>query len=147
MRREEQEAFVEVDEILKIMPVDLVSKIPMQFRQMISENKSKDYKADIKEPLEEENLKEETIVILGLIYRDFLATPEEKKELLEQDSLELQKIQEELEKQYDINNVFSKRKKQAQNEDASAGLIVYKEQGFIKRVFNFIKGLFNKNKF
>lgn len=147
MRKEEQEAFVEVDEILKIMPVDLVSKIPMQFRQMISENKAKDYKPDIKEPLEEENLKEETIVILGLIYRDFLATPEEKKELLEQDSLELQKVQEELEKQYDINNVFSKRKKQAKDEDASTGLIVYKEQGFIKRVFNFIKGLFNKNKF
>ena len=73
-----QEAFAEVDEILKIMPIDLLSKIPAQFRQIISENKADNYKVEIKEPLEEENLKKETVIILGLIYRDFLASPEER---------------------------------------------------------------------
>ena len=81
MERVYQEAFAEVDEILKIMPIDLLSKIPVQFRKIISENKAKNYKVDIQEPLNEEKLKEETVVILGLIYRDFLASPEEKEEL------------------------------------------------------------------
>ena len=38
-KREYEEAFAEVDEILKIMPIDLLSKIPAKFRQVISENK------------------------------------------------------------------------------------------------------------
>ena len=71
MEREYEEAFSEVDEVLKLMPIDLLSKIPVQFRKVISENKDTNYKVNIKEPLEEQNLKKETIVILGLIYRVF----------------------------------------------------------------------------
>ena len=149
MKREYEEAFVEVNEILKIMPIDLVSKIPVQFRQVISENKAKDYKIEIKEPLEEENLKEETVVILGLIYRDFLASPEEREELQAKDAEELRKIEEEMKQQYDMENIFAKRKsgKQPLNEDFSTDLIVYKEQGFLKKLFNIIRGIFKKNKF
>jgi len=106
VNRAYEEAFVEVDEILKMMPIDLLSKIPMKFRQVISENKAKDYKIEIKEPLEEEKLKEETVVLLGLIYRDFLASPEEKEELQLKDAEELKRIELEMQQQYDIENVF-----------------------------------------
>ena len=148
MDRAYEEAFAEVDEILKIMPIDLLSKIPVRFRQVISENKAKDYKVEIKEPLEEEKLKEETVIILGLIYRDFLASPEEKEELQAKDAEELRKIEEGLKQQYDMENVFEKRKTpQNQQEEFSTDLIVYKEQGFLKKFFNLIKGLFKKNKF
>jgi len=146
VNRAYEEAFVEVDEILKMMPIDLLSKIPMKFRQVISENKAKDYKIEIKEPLEEEKLKEETVVLLGLIYRDFLASPEEKEELQLKDAEELKRIELEMQQQYDIENVFKKRKKSL-GEDVSTDLIVYKEQGFLKKLFNLIKGIFNKNKF
>jgi len=146
VNRAYEEAFVEVDEILKMMPIDLLSKIPMKFRQVISENKAKDYKIEIKEPLEEEKLKEETVVLLGLIYRDFLASPEEKEELQLKDAEELKRIELEMQQQYDIENVFKKRKKTF-DEDVSTDLIVYKEQGFLKKLFNLIKGIFKKNKF
>lgn len=144
MERAYEEAFAEVDEILKIMPIDLLSKIPMQFREVISKNKATDYKIEIKEPLEEENLKEETVVILGLIYRDFLASPEEREELQTKDSEELKRLEDQLQQQYDVENIFKKRKKV---DDASTDLIVYKEQGFLKKIFNIIKGFFNRNKF
>ena len=147
MERAYEEAFAEVDEILKIMPIDLLSKIPVKFRQVIAENKAKDYKKEIHEPLEEENLKEETIVILGLIYRDFLASPEERKELQAKDAEALKMIEEEIRQQYDIENVFNKRKSGNQNQDYSTDLIVYEEQGFLKKLFNLIKGFFSKNKF
>ena len=146
MNRAYEEAFVEVDEILKLMPIDLISKIPMKFRQVISENKAKDYKVEIKEPLEEEKLKEETVVILGLIYRDFLASPEEREELQLKDAEELKRIELEMQQQYDIDNVFKKRKKSL-DENVSTDLIVYKEEGFLKKLFNLIKGIFKKNKF
>lgn len=146
MDRAYEEAFAEVDEILKMMPIDLLSKIPIKFRQVISQNKANDYNIIIKEPLEEKKLKKETVVILGLIYRDFLASPEEREELQLKDAEELKRIEQEMQQQYDVDNVFKKRKKSSE-EDSSTDLILYKEQGFLKKLFNLIKGIFNKNKF
>lgn len=148
MKREYQEAFTEVDEIFKIMPIDLLSKIPLQFRNVISENKAKDYKKEIKEPLEEQQFKEETVVILGLIYRDFLASPEEREQLQLRDAEELRKIEQEMQEKYDIENIFEKKKSQRQeNTTDSTELILYKETGFLQKFFNLIKGIFKKNKF
>lgn len=144
VNKEYSEAFAEIDEIFKIMPVDLLSKIPIEFRNTISKNKAKDYKIEIKEPLEEQKLKEETIVILGLIYRDFLSSPEEKEELKLKDSEELKKVEEELAKQYDINKVFEKRKKNNTTQNQTTEMVVYKEQGFLKKIFNLIKGIFKR---
>ena len=61
MDRAYEEAFAEIDEIFKIMPIDLLSKIPAQFRQMISENRARDYDVRIQEHIEEKNLKIEKI--------------------------------------------------------------------------------------
>lgn len=148
MNRAYEEAFAEVDEIFKIMPIDLLSKIPIQFRQIIAENKAEDYKIEIEEPLEEEKLKEETVVILGLIYRDFLASPEEREELQANDAEELIRIEEEMRRQYDIDNILQKRRssKISQNKASSTELTVYKGSGFLQRIFNLIKGIFDKNK-
>ena len=146
MERVYQEAFAEVDEILKIMPIELLSKIPIRFREVISENKAKDYKVEINEDFEEEKLKEETIVILGLIYRDFLASPDEREELQLKDAEELKRIEQDLQQQYDIGNVF-KNKKTANvysSENYSTELTIYKEAGFVKKLFNFIKKIFSK---
>ena len=149
MKREYEEAFAEVDEILQLMPIDLLIKIPLQFKKLISENKSQVYIPKIKDPIKEEDLKYETRVILGLIYRDFLADPEEREKLQAQDAEELRKIEEELQKQYDVDNIFRKRKdqKNTENEEDSTDMIVYKEQGFLQKIFNLIKGIFSKNKF
>ena len=51
MDKELEEAFSEVDAILKLTPAELTKKIPIQFLKTIEENKSKDYKVDIKEPM------------------------------------------------------------------------------------------------
>lgn len=149
MEKKYQEAFSEVDEILKIMPIDLLSKIPAQFRQIISENKAKDYKIEINEPLEEEKLKEETVVILGLIYRDFLASPEEREELQLKDAEALKRIEQEMQEQYDVENIFKKRKSNSNTstDEISTDLTVYKEPGFLKKLFNLVKRIFTKNKF
>ena len=129
MERVYEEAFYEVDEVLKLMPIDLRSKIPMQFRQAISENKAKNYKRDIHEPLKEQELKKETVIILGLIYRDFLASPEEKEKLQKQDLDEIQKVEQEVQEQYENQ------------------LIIYKERGIFNKILNFLKGIFKRNKF
>ena len=149
MERAYEEAFTEVEEVIKLMPIDLVSKIPVQFRQTISENKATNYKVIIKEPLEEQKLKKETITILGLIYRDFLASPEEREQLQMKDAEELRKIEQEMQEQYDIDNIFEKKKrtKRLENNQNSKDLTLYKEPNFLSKLFNIIKGIFKKNKF
>lgn len=146
MKREYEEAFAEVDEIFQLMPIDLLIKIPLEFKKIISENKAQDYKPKFKEPIEEQQLKYETKIILGLIYRDFLVSPEEREELQAKDAEELKKALEEMQQQYDIEKIFEKRKKVI-NEENSTDLIPYKEQGFLSKLFNLIKGIFKKNKF
>ncbi len=149
MRREYEEAFAEVDEILKLMPVEISSKIPTQFKQIISKNRAKDYRVQIREPLEldEKNFKTETIAILGLIYRDFLADPEEKEELQLKDIEELKRIEQEVKEQYDINEVFKKKKNKKENkveEEYETSMTIYKEPNFMKKFFNLIKGIFKR---
>ena len=148
MDRAYEEAFAEVDEIFKILPIDLLSKIPIKFRQIISENKAKDYKIEIKEDFQEEDLKKETVVILGLIYRDFLASPEEREELQKRDAEELKRIEEEMQQQYDMENIFQKRKgkKISEDEEIPTDLMLYKEPNFLGKIVNLFKRLFNKNK-
>lgn len=152
MERVYEEAFSEVDEVLKLMPIDLLSKIPTKFRQAISENKAENYIVKIQEPLEEQSLKKETVVILGLIYRDFLASPEEREQLQLRDAEELKRIEQEMKEQYDIENVFKKRKnnkksKNLEDEQFGTELTLYDEPGFLQKFFNLIKGIFKKNKF
>lgn len=147
MKREYEEAFAEIDEIFKIMPIDLLSKIPLKIKEVISENKAKDYNVKIREPINEQNLRPETIAILGLIYRDYISSPEEREQLQQTDQQELERIEQEMQEQYDIGNAFEKRKNKNQREETSTELMVYKEPGFIKRIFNLIKGIFKKGNF
>lgn len=149
MNREYEEAFAEVEEILKIMPIDLVSKIPLKVLRIISENRAEDYNVKIQEPVGGQNLKPETIAILGLLYRDYICTPEEREKLQTEDKEELEKIEREMQQQYDIGNVFDKRKNninQETNEQTQTELVLYKEPNFIQRIFNLIKGLFKRDK-
>ncbi len=147
MKREYEEAFAEVDEMLKIMPADLLRKIPTQFKEMISLKKAKDYNIKIQEPLEQQHLKQETIAILGLIYRDFLSSPEERERLQFEDNKKMVQIEQEMQQQYDITSVLKSRRNNKIEEEYSTDLTIYKEPGFIKKFFNLIKGLFKKNKF
>ena len=152
MKQEYKEAFAEVNEIIKLMPLELVNKIPNKFREMIMEEKDKNYIPDIKEPIEKCKLKNETIIILGLIYRDFLCSPEERKKLQEKDAKELQEIQKAIEdesrQKYNPDELFKNKKpniaEQIKNEE-STSMIVVPEEKWYQKIFNIIKRLFKNN--
>lgn len=155
MKQEYMEAFAEVNEIIKLMPTELVNKIPVKFREMIEEEKDKTYIPDIKEPVEKCKLKNETIIILGLIYRDFLCSPEERKKLQEKDAKELQQVQKNIEDQvrqrYNTKDLFKKRNRnnieQSQNIEEITSIAVVQEEKWYKKIFNIIKRFFKKNKY
>lgn len=142
MEQELSKAFTEVYEILKITPIELTSKIPTKFCKIIEENRDKDYKFQLEDTFDSKDLKEETIVVLGLIYRDFLADPEEKEELQLRDTESIKKVEEEMNTKYNIDNIFKKDKKST-DKTQEMEIVIYKER-FIKKLFNLIKGIFRK---
>ena len=152
MKQEYKEAFTEVNEIIKLMPIELVNKIPSKFREMIVEEKDKIYIPDIKEPLEKCKLKNETIIILGLIYRDFLCSAEERKKLQEKDAKELQEVQKNIEDEvrpkYNSDDLFKKRNQNNTEETRNLGennsMLVVQEQKWYQKIFNIIKGIFKR---
>lgn len=140
-----QEALTEVYEILKVTPIELTSKIPTKFRKMVEDNRARDYRFNLEEPFDERDLKQETVVILGLIYRDFFADPEEREELQLKDKEEIKRVEEEMNKQYDMNTIFQQRNaKNKKNEEEETDLILYKEQNFFKKLLSLIRGVFKR---
>lgn len=152
MKQEYKEAFTEVNEIIKIMPDELVNKIPSKFKEMLEDERDKEYNPNIQEPLEKCKLKNETIIILGLIYRDFLCSPDERKQLQEKDTRELQEveksIEEEIREKYNPDNIFKKKNQnnieESNNKEENTSMTVIKEEKWYQKIFNLIKGLFRK---
>ena len=99
MKEEYRRAFTEVYEIFRLMPNELIKKIPNKFYKMIEEERNIEYTPEIQEPLEKCKLMNETIIILGLIYRDFLCSADEKKRLQEKDAKEMQEVKKALEEE------------------------------------------------
>lgn len=152
MKQEYIEAFTEVNEIIKLMPIELVNKIPIKFREMIEEERDKNYNPNIQEPLEKCKLKNETIIILGLIYRDFLCSQEERKELQEKDAKDLQEMQKSIESEmrkiYNPDDIFKKKKNLKEEylkPNAEKSMVVIPEEKWYQKIFNIIKGLFKRN--
>lgn len=143
------EAFTEVNEIIKMMPDELVNKIPTKFLEMIEEERDTQYNPNIQEPLEKQKLRNETIIILGLIYRDFLCTPEQRKKLQEKDARDLQEakreLEEELRQKYNPDDIF-KNKKPINNEqeEQEKEMVVIQEERWYQKIFNLIKNLFKR---
>lgn len=151
MKKEYKEAFTEVYEIIKLMPSELSNKIPNEFIKMLEEEKDSTYFPKIKEPIENEILKDETIVILGLIYRDFLCSKEERKKLQEKDARELKEFEQELDKKmrekYKPDDLFRKDKTELKNDldfTNKDNVTVYKKEKWYKKILNIIRRIFNK---
>ena len=152
MKQEYREAFTEVYEIFGLMPNSLLKKIPKKFYEMIENERTKEYQPNIKEPLEQQKLKNETIILLGLIYRDFLCSAEEKKILQEKDAKELQRVQDEIEKElrekYNPDNLFKKKNISTEETVATTeetSMTVVQEQKWYQKIFNIIKSIFHRN--
>ena len=147
------EAFTEVNEIIKLMPEELVNRIPSKFREMIQEERDRNYVPDIKEPLENCKLKEETIIILGLMYRDFLCSPEERKKLQEKDAKELQEvkkaIEEEARQKYNPEDLFKNKKNEEKvtykEETEEKSMTIVQEEKWYQKIFNIIKNIYKRN--
>lgn len=145
-----RQAYSEVDNILDLLDEEDRNKVPEKLRQLFKIEKDKEYvkNIDVSKAIEEQNLKEETLVLIALLNLKYWCTDEEEKEKLKKIYNENENIyQNELLKKYDTDNLFKIKKdidgKDIQVDKEKNDIIKYKESKFLK-IVNRIKLIVNK---
>lgn len=111
MNKVNSEVYVDISIIIKMMPEEMRNKLSKRFIKFIENNKSTNYNSNINPeiPLKEQELRQETKEMLGIIYRDYLCSKEERTRLIREEEIELEHIEKEKRKQHDPNNIFKNR--------------------------------------
>ena len=147
-----KDIYSEVYQILNMLGNDYIDKLPTSLYNMLKEKRNIDYnpKYIIDTPLNEQNIKKESISVVALLHLNYWCEDEEEK-------LELKKIlkdnedkhQQELREKYNPDDIFEKNRKEKSIEfvrETEVALVEYKET-VIKRIINKIKKIFyNLNK-
>ena len=103
------QALSEVYSIINHLDKNLYKRIPNNFIKMIENNRDLKYDVNIDytKNINEQNLLQETRVILSLIYRDYLCTKEDREKIILKDKKELEQNEQILREKYKID--FEKR--------------------------------------
>ena len=144
-------AYTEVIEIIKYLPKEEYSMIPLDKINYFKENMDKEYKFKI-DPnieLEKQNISREANAILLKLFNDYFATARQKEilnSLLKQNQ---QKLEMQKHEKYNPNNLFNQPESQQnhthvlQENNSETSLIEIKKNFFI-RFINFIKSIFKR---
>jgi len=105
-------AYIEVLEILKYIPKSDYNKIPSEIIQFMKLNSDKNYKYEIInfKNFQEQKMLKETETILAIFYRDYWATEEQRRRILENERLYLYRLDKIKREKYDPSNLFKKNK-------------------------------------
>ncbi len=143
MNQSIREAYSEVDLILNLMDEKYLNEIPSKLREAFKREKSNEYVKEIipNRPLEEQNLKKETLSILAVLNYNYWCKDEKhKEELLKLYSENERKYQEELRKKYNPDNIFKKNIQKSKIENSVT--LIKKKESILKKVINKIKKFF-----
>lgn len=141
-------AYSEVCTILNMLEDEYKERVPKNVMDFFEEERDKEYNPiiDVNIPLEKQNLKRKTLVLLAILNLNYWCdSEEEKQEILDSfaKNEELKRLKEkELTENYNINNLFNKIENTENKTEVS--LIEYKEQNFIKKIISKIKSLFRR---
>lgn len=143
-------ALAETYDIIKHSNNDIQSKISPKFMSLLMSAKDNSYRVNIdyEKPLDEQ-IQHETKVILGIVYRDYLCTPEKRQELIRNETELLERIEKEKNEKYSVDNLFKNRQNQPniqQQETIQSNeqneIIEYKKEKWYKKIVRFFRNLF-----
>lgn len=147
MTIEYQRSLTELNSILNYMNVEYIKKIPTKFIDFIKKNMDKDYIPNIDKnvPINQQELKKDTKILLSLIYRNYWCDNETKKELFNQDLIDKKNFEQEMIERYNPDNIFKNKQHQEETVvETHTELIEYKEPKWYQKIFAKILRLFKR---
>lgn len=141
-----EKRLVEVDEVLNYLSEENLNKIPEDIRNLIKENKDKNYtwKFDTTKDLKDQNLSKDTIIILSYLNMEYLLNDEQKKLMEKIYEFNEKKQETERKEKYKTEEIFKNNEvinqKINKEEMQEKSIVQYKENIF-KRIFRMLKGL------
>lgn len=141
-------AFKEVNEIIKFFPRSEYEKIPKNFINFIKENMDNEYNYIVKhiDDFQNQEMLEETKIMLAIIYREFIASNEERKQIYETEKLEILQEEKINFEEYNPEDLFKKQNDKEKSDEVSENMqiIENKPQNLFYRILNklvdFFKG-------
>lgn len=136
-------AYSEVLGILKFISKEDYEKIPNSKIELFENNQNKEYifEYNPNKTLEEQNVSKRAKAIIGLLFRDYWATDEQKDKIIRKQNYDRQILEEQKKSMYDVENIF--KKKSYENEEVKQ-MVVYKEQRWYQKLFAKILKIFKK---
>ena len=136
-------AYSEVLGILKFIAKEDYEKIPNSKIVLFETNQNKEYifEYNSNKTLEEQNVSKRAKAIIGLLFRDYWATDEQKEKILRKQNYDRQILEEQKKSMYDVKNIF--KKKSYESEEVKE-MVVYKEQRWYQKLFVKILKIFKK---
>lgn len=142
-----RQALREVYVILNNTNLNDVSKIPIEVLQFVEDNQDTEYQPEIdfEKPIEEQNLKAETLNFLSYLYLKYWCDTKEKKEQYERILKENEeRYQKELRQKYHQDDMFSRRNNKVRPEHGiETDLpIAIEKNNIFKRIAKWFKNIF-----
>ena len=121
--------------VIEHFEFNLIKQIPQRIINYLKElaiESKKNYKIDENKSLANQDISEQSKDLISYIYYSYIANEEEKKEILKKwDKNEIEYIKE-LNKKYNYDELFNKKKYIVQNVSSSTEIAEYKENVFTK---------------
>ena len=147
MDEKTRKIYSEVYEILILLGDRFINKLPNKLFSLIQKEKSNLYnpKYNLDIPLENQDVKEETIAIIALFKLKYWCESEEEKKELEYIFQKNEEIyQKKLRETYDYEKLFNKKKLVNEHKVENTSMIKYKEN-VLKTIINKIKKILFKS--
>lgn len=140
-----EKAYKEVYTILQDLNEEEYNKIPPEVINAIKNNMDNGYAFELDDELElkEQQMLPETKAILFNLFRDYLATEQQRQKVIEMQNEERQKLELKKQEKYNTNVFENKSDKRVEEVKEVTDMVEYKENIF-KRIFNIIKLIFKK---
>ena len=139
-------AYAEVYTILQELNEEEYNKIPPEVIKTIEANRNEEYEYELDYELElkDQPMLPETKAILFNLFRDYLATPEQKAKIIRMQNEARQKNELKKQQMYNIEVFANKQKEDTlQPKSETTQIVKYKENIF-KRILNKIKRFFSR---
>ncbi len=139
-------AYTEVYTILQHLNEEEYNKIPPEIVDAIRLNRNVEYEYTLnnKLDLEKQEMLPETKAILFNLFRDYLATPEQKNKIIQMQNEERQKNELRKQQLYSSNVFENRQKENVYNPNIETKQIVKYKENIFKRILDKIKKFFGK---